>query len=160
MNIHNNEPVFPPALLSRYSEITGWSSAITPLQAPDLDRFYGLRPIAGCWRPLTRRDRPVPFPSVDPSQFQRSASVTHKLLAEAGKLVGHVAANPAFARQLMTSAQSGNHGEVDRLIKSTGVKAAIHTGYTPDGIHFDIPSSEEGNCCKLELTLRWGKAYP
>ncbi|WP_409344485.1 hypothetical protein [Paenibacillus sp. MBLB4367] len=137
-----------------YRNSEGWPS---PAASPFAYRQW---PANGSWQPVPWWDRPAALPPVDPSQFQRSAAVTQRLLGEAGKLVGHVASSPPFAKQLMTAAQNGNHAEVDRLIKTTGVKTAIHTGYTPDGIHFDIPSYEEGNCCKLELTIRWGKSYP
>ncbi|WNR44903.1 hypothetical protein [Paenibacillus roseipurpureus] len=97
------------------------------------------------------------FPPVDTKILSHSAVTSEHLLKDASLLVKKLA-DPAIAQQLMTSAQTGNQKEVDRIVHTFGSQSAIETSYTPTAIQFVVGPRMTGSpCCKLTLMLKWGQ---
>ena len=65
-----------------------------------------------------------------------------------------------FDVKLMSAAQKGNNSEVDRLIKSIGLKVPVKTKYTPTGVTFELKAHTDPHapmsCCTLTVQLQWG----
>lgn len=65
-----------------------------------------------------------------------------------------------FDIKLMTAAQQGNKTEVDRLMKTIGLKVPVEVKYTPSGVTFDLKTDpDQGtfmSCCTLTVNLKWG----
>lgn len=65
-----------------------------------------------------------------------------------------------FDVKLMSFAQQGNKTEVDKLIKTIGLKVPVETKYTPTGITFELSAhpdlSSPISCCTLTVHMKWG----
>lgn len=65
-----------------------------------------------------------------------------------------------FDVKLMGAAQKGNKAEVDKLIKTIGLKVPVQTKYTPSGITFELTThpdpSTPMSCCTLIVHMKWG----
>ena len=93
---------------------------------------------------------------VDITIFEESLVVYKQLLHDADLLLNHLSSRKQFATQVMSAAQISNKKEVDRLIKSIGIKSNIKVSYNPDGIHFTLWSDVKGEkCCQLDMAIRW-----
>lgn len=99
------------------------------------------------------------YPPIDIKVFSYSVKSFRVLLQQGQILLDHLE-NLAFARRIMHAAQHGNKAEVDRLIRSIGLKVPITSRFTPTGITFEIsmqPSHTHANCCILSFVMRWGE---
>ena len=96
------------------------------------------------------------YPAVDPTLFNKSAISMQRLMKEASLVLNKLAESKDFAYKVMAAAQKSNFKEVERLIKTTGIKSKVVTTYTPDGIILKL-SSKVGisDCCYLTISLRW-----
>ncbi|MFT4412977.1 hypothetical protein ACLM5H_03860 [Fredinandcohnia humi] len=96
------------------------------------------------------------LPAVDPTLFSESAISMQTLMKDASLVLAHLADSKAFAQKVMTAAQASNLDEVNRLLKSTGVKSKVNASFNPDGINLKL-SSKVGTteCCQLTIALRW-----
>lgn len=104
-------------------------------------------------QPPGQRD---PFPPVDIKQFNLSARRFREIMKQADLFIGKVIASDEFARQLKEAAQASNQGEVDRLIRSTGVTVSYQLLYTPDGLRIDFANNDsQSSCCRLRMNLGW-----
>ncbi len=65
-----------------------------------------------------------------------------------------------FDVKLMAAAQQGNKVEVDKLMKTIGLRVPVETKYTPTGVTFELKTqpdpSSQMSCCTLTVHLRWG----
>lgn len=63
-----------------------------------------------------------------------------------------------FDVKLMSAAQKGDKVEVDRLIKSIGLKVSVNTKYTPTGVTFELAAPPDPSIpmSKLTVHLQWG----
>lgn len=96
------------------------------------------------------------FPEVDPTLFEQSAKSMQVLMKEASLVLNKLAQSKDFASKVMYAAQQSNMNEVNKLIKSTGIKSKVKTSFNPDGIHLNLSSSIGGaECCQLTVSLRW-----
>lgn len=146
-----------PALYHSYWLNPYYPSAKHPLYSNSHSYFYNQQSHA--------INRPIEiFPSyglrkqnkVDITVFEESLVVYKQLLHDAGILLNHLAASKQFATQVMSAAQISNMKEVERLIKSIGIKSNIKVSYNPDGIHFTLWSDVKGSeCCQLDMAIRW-----
>lgn len=92
----------------------------------------------------------------DVTIFSESLGAYRQLLRDASIVLNHLADSKSFAAQVMGAAQVSNHKEVDRLIKSLGVKSDFEVTYNPDGIHLKFWTKAQGTeCCKLDMAIRW-----
>ncbi|MFC3883564.1 hypothetical protein ACFOU2_08600 [Bacillus songklensis] len=96
------------------------------------------------------------YPDVDATLFTQSAISMQQLMKEASILLNKFAESKDFAYKVMSAAQKSNVKEVERLIKTTGIKSKVITTYNPDGITLKL-SSKVGtsDCCHLTIVLRW-----
>jgi hypothetical protein len=96
------------------------------------------------------------YPAVDVTLFNQSAIAMQKLMKEASLVLNKFAESQGFAYKVMDAAQKSDLKEVERLIKTTGIKSKVHTTYNPDGINLKL-SSKVGatDCCHLTIALRW-----
>jgi mannose/fructose/N-acetylgalactosamine-specific phosphotransferase system component IIC len=80
-------------------------------------------------------------------------------MKQGSELLRHLA-NPSFAHRIMDAAQQGNQEQVDRLLRSIGIKAPITTRFSPTGIMISLHSREDQdpfkNCCSLTFSIKWG----
>jgi hypothetical protein len=61
-----------------------------------------------------------------------------------------------LCKRLKRAAQTGDQAEVDRLVKSTGVKVKVITTYTPSGIKFELHEDTPGQSHGfLTLNINW-----
>lgn len=96
------------------------------------------------------------FPTVDSTYFEKSAKSMQLLMREASLVLNKVAESGPFANKIMVAAQQSNMNEVERLIKSTGIKSKVDTTFNPDGINLKLSSKvEASDCCHLTIGLRW-----
>ncbi|WP_142255378.1 hypothetical protein [Bacillus sinesaloumensis] len=96
------------------------------------------------------------YPEVDSTLFSESATEMRNLMKDASLVLAKLADSKPFAQQVMAAAQSSNDKEVERLLKSTGIKSDIKTKFNPDGINIELSSMVNGvECCHLTITLRW-----
>lgn len=96
------------------------------------------------------------YPSIDPTFFNESALSMQHLLKEASLVLNRLAQSKQFAGQVMSAAQKSDSKGVERLIKSTGIKADVKVTFNPDGINMRLSSQVAGaECCKLTIALRW-----
>ncbi len=94
--------------------------------------------------------------NVDVTIFSESLGAYRQLLKDASNVLDHLADSKSFAAQVMGAAQVSNQKEVDRLIKSIGVKSDFEVSYNPDGIHLKFWAQAKGSeCCKLDMAIRW-----
>jgi hypothetical protein len=97
-----------------------------------------------------------PYPDVDATLFEQSAKSTQSLLKDANLLVNKLAGSKSFAQKVMYAAQQSNTKEVNKLIKSTGIKSHASANIDPDGINLKIsPKGNNTDCCQLTIGLRW-----
>ncbi|WP_139367989.1 hypothetical protein [Priestia abyssalis] len=97
-----------------------------------------------------------PYMQVDPTLFNQSAITMQALMKEASILLNKLAESKEFDSKIMTAAQQSNTKEVDKLIKSTGIKSKVKTSFNPDGITLKLSSKVGGTeCCHLTIALRW-----
>ncbi len=93
---------------------------------------------------------------VDVTIFSESLSAYKQLLKDASNVLNHLADSKSFAAQVMGAAEVSNQKEVDRLIKSLGIKSNFEVTYNPDGIHLRFWTQAQGTeCCKLDMAIRW-----
>jgi GTP-dependent phosphoenolpyruvate carboxykinase len=96
------------------------------------------------------------YQEVDVTQFEQSAKSMQILMREASLVLNKLADSKTFATQVMSAAQQSNMTEVDKLIKSTGIKSKVKTSFNPDGINMKLSSTTgQTECCHLTITLRW-----
>jgi hypothetical protein len=96
------------------------------------------------------------FPDVDPTFFEQSAKSMQMLMKDASLVLNRLADSKTFASKVMSAAQQSNKNEVDKLIKSTGIKSKVETTFNPDGIHLKLSSTVgTAECCHLTIALRW-----
>lgn len=108
-------------------------------------------------RPPIHLARQPQYPAVDPTTFSHSVLAFQKITTEAGIVLKKLG-EPAFALKLMSAAQEGNHKEVDRLMKSTGVRTPVTASFTPTGILVTIHGDAQGSqCCTMTMFLKWGR---
>lgn len=93
---------------------------------------------------------------VDVTIFSESLASYRQLLKDASNVLNHLANSKSFAAQVMGAAEVSNQKEVDRLIKSLGIKSNFQVTYNPDGIHLRFWTKAQGTeCCKLDMAIRW-----
>ncbi|WP_010676404.1 DNA topoisomerase [Bacillus timonensis] len=96
------------------------------------------------------------YPDVDPSLFNESAIEMKILMKDASLILTKLAESKAFAKEVMAAAQASNNKEVERLLKTTGIKSDVITTFNPDGINFKLMASVGGTkSSQLTLALRW-----
>lgn len=96
------------------------------------------------------------YPDVDPTLFNESAVSMQNLMKEASLVLNQLAESKSFAKKVMTAAQKSDIEELERLIKSTGIKSKVDTSVNPDGINLKLISKIHGaDCCNLTIALRW-----
>lgn len=102
---------------------------------------------------------PRTYPPVNTKIFASSVK-SFRLIMEQGSILLDSLGNLAFANKLMTAAQQGKNAEVDRMIKSIGLKVPITTQFSPTGVNFilstDSTQNQSGNCCSLTFSMKWG----
>ncbi|MFJ5714345.1 hypothetical protein [Neobacillus sp. NPDC093127] len=102
---------------------------------------------------------PRTYPPVDTKIFAGSVK-SFRLLMEQGSILLDRLGNLAFAQKMMTAAQQGKNAEVDRMIKSIGLKVPVTTKFTPTGVDFilstDTSQNQSVNCCSLTIAMKWG----
>ena len=101
-----------------------------------------------------------PYPPVNPTILSQSVKEFQILMQQSELLLNRLS-DTTYSTKLMEEAQQGNQSEVDHLIKSIdGLYVPIQINYTPSGVIFDLESpavSQGANCCRLEITLKWGR---
>jgi hypothetical protein len=104
--------------------------------------------------PVTRQ-----YPQVDVNIFSKSIK-SYRLLMDQGSILLDRLGDEGFDVKLMTFAQEGNKAEVDKLIKTIGLKVPVETKYTPTGITFELSAhsdpSSPMSCCTLSVHMKWG----
>jgi hypothetical protein len=100
------------------------------------------------------------YPQVDVNVFTKSIKA-YRLLMDQGSILLDRLGSGDFDVKLMTAAQQGNQTEVDRLIKTIGLKVPVRTKYTPTGVTFELTTQPDPSsymsCCTLTVQLKWGK---
>lgn len=100
--------------------------------------------------------QPRVYPPVDTKKFASSIKSV-RLLMEQGSILLDKLAEASFETKIMMAAQTGNKSEVEKLIKSIGLKVPVTTQYTPTGVKFILQSvAGPANCCSLTVSLMWG----
>ncbi|MCM3765118.1 hypothetical protein [Neobacillus niacini] len=103
---------------------------------------------------------PRAYPPVDIKIFESSVKSFRLLMAQGSLLLDRLG-DISFARRIMTAAQQGNNAEVDRLIKTTGLKIPVITQFTPTGVNFILGTqttqAHPNNCCTLTINMKWGQ---
>ncbi|MFS0779437.1 hypothetical protein ABC255_26005 [Neobacillus sp. 3P2-tot-E-2] len=104
--------------------------------------------------PITRQ-----YPPVDVNVFTKSIK-SYRLLIGQGSILLNRLDDKDFDVKLMAAAQLGNKAEVDRLMKTIGLKVPVETKYTPTGVTFELTTqpdpSSQMSCCTLSIHLKWG----
>jgi hypothetical protein len=104
--------------------------------------------------PITRQ-----YPQVDVNVFTKSIK-SYRLLMDQGSILLDRLGDGDFDVKLMAAAQQGNQTEVDRLMKTIGLKVPVKTKYTPTGVTFELTTQPvQGSymsCCTLTVHLKWG----
>ncbi|NRD77941.1 hypothetical protein HPT25_11155 [Bacillus sp. BRMEA1] len=100
-----------------------------------------------------------PYPPVDTKIFASSIK-SFRLLMEQGSILLDRLGDSSFAFKMMSAAQQGNKAEVDRLVKSVGLKVPAETKFTPSGVIFTLSSQttqqQPLSCCTLAVSMKWG----
>jgi hypothetical protein len=100
------------------------------------------------------------YPPVDTKIFESSVKSFRLLMAQGSILLDRLG-DVSFARRIMSAAQQGNNAEVDRLIKSIGLKIPVATQFTPSGVIFELTTkttqAQPVNCCTLAINMKWGQ---
>ena len=105
---------------------------------------------------IATQNVPNPFPPVNTQRLHASAEKMLEVIKQSQLLINRIVDAPGFAHDLMDGAQLSNQKKVDDLIQSTGITSKVTTTFTPSGIHIELDNSEEiGECCKLQIALRW-----
>jgi hypothetical protein len=122
-------------------------------QVPPSSPVYPIYPI-GPYVP------PRSYPPVDIKIFESSVKSFQLLMAQGSLLLNRLG-DVSFAKNIMSAAQQGNNAEVDRLIKSIGLKIPVITKFTPSGVIFVLSTqttqAHPSNCCTLTLNMKWGQ---
>jgi hypothetical protein len=110
--------------------------------------------------PDPRTYYPAPYyrklPEVDPTLFKESAEEMRILMMDASIMLAKLADSKEFAKQVMAAAQASNDKEVDRLLKSTGIKSDVKATFNPDGLNLQLEASVGGTkSSQLTIALRW-----
>ena len=99
------------------------------------------------------------YPQVDVNVFKKSIK-TYRLLMDQGSILLDRLGDADFDVKIMSAAQQGNQAEVDRLLKTIGLKVPVKTKYTPTGVSFELKAHTDPNaptnCCTLSVHLQWG----
>ncbi|MBY0148426.1 hypothetical protein [Neobacillus niacini] len=99
------------------------------------------------------------YPQVDVNIFTKSIK-SYRLLMDQGSILLDRLGDPGFDVKLMSAAQKGNKVEVDKLIKTIGLKVPVETKYTPTGVTFELTAhpdpSSPMSCCTLTVHMKWG----
>lgn len=96
------------------------------------------------------------FPQVDSTFFEQSAKSMQTLMKDASIVLNKLAESKPFANKIMSAAQHSKMTEVEKLIKSTGIKSKVDTSFNPDGINMKLSSTVgDTDCCHLTIALRW-----
>ncbi|MFC4323481.1 hypothetical protein [Litchfieldia salsa] len=120
-------------------------------QSPTVPYYYWHR---HSYFPPSNSNRP--YPPVDTTMFQKSAQASQKLIEESGLIFKRISSSEEYAKEIMSAAQQSNSNEVKRLIQSVGVTSPLTISFTPDGIKIVLSAStEQIECCKLSLSLKW-----
>jgi hypothetical protein len=121
---------------------------------------YPISPAMPIYPGYTVNDQvPRTYPPVDTKIFETSIK-SFRLLMEQGSLLLDRLSDVSFAHKVMTVAQQGKKAEVDRLIKSIGLKVPVLTNFTPTGVLFTLTTqtgpSTPLSCCTLTINMKWG----
>jgi hypothetical protein len=119
----------------------------SPSQRPCSQNFY--RP--QYFQPYNRN-----YPPVDTNIFMSSAQKTLALMNDAQTLLNHIGNSNDFAYKLMNAAQQSKMEEVNKLIRSTGVKVQPTVHINPDGLQI-VFDEKLGviDCCHVTVIVRW-----
>ena len=102
---------------------------------------------------------PRSYPPVNTKIFEESVK-TYRLLMEQGSILLDRLGNAPFAGKVMAAAQQGKNAEVDRLIKTIGLKVPVIVKFTPTGVTFTLSTHgtqhDPINCCTLTIAMKWG----
>ncbi|WP_435559971.1 hypothetical protein [Neobacillus sp. LXY-4] len=102
---------------------------------------------------------PRTYPPVDTKTFSSSVQ-KFRILMEQGSILLAKLGEASFETKMMTAAQQGKQAEVEKLIKSIGLRVPVTTQYTPSAIKFTLQTPPEPNnfnsCCSLTVSLKWG----
>ncbi|MGD6804361.1 hypothetical protein ACQCVK_22140 [Rossellomorea vietnamensis] len=122
----------------------------TPIQRPQTPKWPPVNPYYAMNR------YPIQYPPIQPQQFMDSAGKMTPLLDDAKMIMDKVSQSKDFSEKLMDAAQKSNMGELNRIIKGTGVKHTPGIKFDPDGFTL-IFSNKTANidCCHLTIILRW-----
>ncbi|WP_347552111.1 hypothetical protein ABFG93_07940 [Pseudalkalibacillus hwajinpoensis] len=96
-----------------------------------------------------------PYPSVEVTRFQDSASTCMHLMNDGQTILKKVRQDAQFAHELKDAAQKNDHSHVQELIKGTGIQSSFHIAYTPDAIRIDLMAGNEDDCSELTMKLCW-----
>lgn len=109
--------------------------------------------------PLSSVDRSQPlrqYPEVNTTLFKQSATKAITLMSDVNIVMKKIETSDAFSKDLMSAAQESKQAEVEKLIKSTGIKKSPKITYNPDGITLNFQDFVgEKECCHIILQLRW-----
>jgi uncharacterized protein YajQ (UPF0234 family) len=85
-----------------------------------------------------------------------SAQKTLALMNDAQTLLNHIGNSNDFAYKLMNAAQQSKMKEVNKLIRSTGVKVQPTVHINPDGLQI-VFDEKLGviDCCHVTVIVRW-----
>src|SRR5699024_3581126 len=101
-----------------------------------------------------------PYPPTDPTILSETVKEFQTLMQQSELLLNKLS-DTDYSTELMDAAQEGNQTEVDRLIQSiNALHVPVQIRYTPSGVIFNLESpavSQGANCCRLEITLKWGR---
>ncbi len=97
------------------------------------------------------------YPSVDTKIFASSVKSIRLLMGQGSILLDKLA-EASFESKIMTAAQHGKQKEVDKLIKSIGLKVPVEAQYTPTGVIFTLqsPANQYNSVSSLTITMKWG----
>lgn len=95
------------------------------------------------------------YPAVNPDIFMDSAEKALSLISDATILLNKMKSSKGFSTELMNFAQKSKTKEVERLIKSVGIKKVPEVEFNPDGLILDFRG--EAACCYLTLKVKWGQ---
>ncbi|WP_286230952.1 hypothetical protein [Neobacillus mesonae] len=103
---------------------------------------------------------PRTYPPVDTKIFSHSIQ-SFKLLMQQGSILLDRLGNLQFSKKVMDAAQQGKQDEVNRLIKSIGLKVPVKTTFNPSGVQFELSTnsspSSPNDCCTLNINMKWGQ---
>jgi hypothetical protein len=104
----------------------------------------------------TLSDPARPFPEVNATLFRTSAEKAIALMKDANLVMTKITTSTSYSSDLMSAAQESNQKEVERLIKSTGIKKTPKITYDPDGLTMNfVDYAGDKECCHIITQLRW-----